>query len=548
MIWRTQKERKYAVLRTSFALLAAFTLLFTPPTRAAEPAASVTGRHGMVVSTQSLASQVGAAVLRKGGNAIDAAVAVGYALAVVHPAAGNIGGGGFMTIRFADGRTRFLDFRERAPGAATPTMFQDADGTVIPALSNVGYLAVGVPGTVRGLSAALADYGTRPLAELIAPSIRLAEKGFTLRHGDIDMIATAAPLLAKDPAAAVIFLRHGLPKPGARLRQKQLAATLRLIAEQGPDAFYRGRIADAIVAASTAHRGVLQKSDFENYQMHQRDPITCQYRGFDITTAAPPSSGGITLCEALNILEGYDLAALGYHSAGSLHVIAEAMRLSFFDRNKSLGDPDFVVNPSDHLLDKGYAAELRGKIAPDRATPSLSLGSVAAPPEGRHTTDYVVVDQAGTAVSVVYTLNDWFGAKVVAGDTGILLNNEMDDFAAKPGEPNEDGLVTGDSNAIRPGKAPLSSMAPTIMAKDGQTLLTIGSFGSGTIITSILQAIVNLVDYHMTLSQAIDAPRIHQQWLPDSIAYDAGAFDDATALGLREMGYSLSLGTQSGAS
>jgi gamma-glutamyltranspeptidase/glutathione hydrolase len=514
----------------------------------AAPSDRASARHGMVVTTQSLASEAGADILKKGGNAIDAAVAIGYALAVVHPAAGNIGGGGFMTIRFKDGSSRFIDFRERAAKSATRTMFQDGFGQVIPELSQTGFLAAAVPGTVSGFDLALSRYGSMRRDALMAPAIALADDGFVLRAGDVGNIAEVAAELARDPAASAIFLRHGkVPKAGSRLRQPDLAQSLRLIAKDGADAFYRGPIAEEIVAASQNHHGILQLSDFTEYAAHERDPVNCSYRGYQIITAPPPSSGGAALCEMLNILEGYDLAAMGFHSPAELHVLAEAMRHAFFDRNRALGDPDFVENPLTRMLDKAYAAEIRATIH-RQATPSRKLGSVEVSFEGNHTTDYAVIDAAGTAVAVVYTLNDWFGAKVVAGRTGILLNNEMDDFAAKPGEPNEDGLVTGRKNEIQPGKAPLSSMAPTILSENGRTRLVIGSFGSGTIITSIAQAIVNLVDFRMTLANAVDAPRIHQQWLPDHIAYDDGAFGGETARHLHEMGYDLVQGTHSGAS
>ncbi|HMA48863.1 MAG TPA: gamma-glutamyltransferase, partial [Magnetospirillaceae bacterium] len=430
-------------------------------------------------------------------------------------------------------------------------MFQDKKGNVLPGLSEIGYLAASVPGTVAGFEQARERYGTLTRQELIDPAIDLADRGFLLREGDVKNIAEVAPALARDPEAARIFLVGGTDAPpvGTRLRQPDLAQSLRMIALDGNDAFYRGPIAAAIVAASDAHGGILKKEDFERYQVHERKPVTCTYRGYKITTAAPPSSGGTTLCELMNIVEGYDMEKLGYHSAASLHVLAEAMRHAFFDRNSSMGDPDFVKNPIERMTDKNYAQEIRAHIRRDRATPSSALGSVTVAHEGPHTTDYVVIDKWGTAVSVVYTLNDWFGSKVVAPGTGIVLNNEMDDFTAKPGEPNEDGLVTGENNQILPGKAPLSSMTPTIMSRpDGRTVLMIGSFGSGTIITSIAQIIVNLVDYHMSLPEAIDAPRIHQQWLPDSIAFERGAVSDAVGLELQAMGYDLSEGTQAGAS
>jgi gamma-glutamyltranspeptidase/glutathione hydrolase len=512
--------------------------------------ATVSAGRGMVVSTQYLASQVGADILKKGGNAVDAAIAVGYALAVVHPAAGNIGGGGFMTIRFADGRSQFIDFRERAPMAAMPTLFQDKDGNVIPELSEIGYLAAGIPGTVAGFELAREKYGTLPREALVDPAVELADRGFVLKEGDVRSIAEAAENIARDPEAARIFLVNGKePQIGTRLRQPDLAQSLRMISQNGSDAFYKGPIADAIVAASDAHHGIMKKGDFERYVAHERKPVTCTYRKYKIVTASPPSSGGSTLCELLNIVEGYDMAKLGFHSAASIHVLAEAMRHAFYDRNSTMGDPDFVQNPIAHMTDKSYAKEIRATIPAEKATPSRSLGSVETTREGPHTTDYVVIDRFGTAVSVVYTLNDWFGSKVVPPGTGIVLNNEMDDFSAKPGSPNEDGLVTGENNEILPNKAPLSSMTPTIMARpNGRTALIIGSFGSGTIITSIAQAIVNLVDYKMTVQEAVDQPRIHQQWLPDSIAFDHGAITDPVGLKLQEMGYMLSEGTQAGAS
>jgi gamma-glutamyltranspeptidase/glutathione hydrolase len=501
---------------------------------------TASGRHGMVVSTQHLATEVGLDILKKGGNAVDAAIAVGYALAVVHPAAGNLGGGGFMTIRFADGISRFIDFRERAPMNAKPTLFLDKNGNVNEELTEIGYLAAGVPGTVAGFEQARERYGTLQREDLIAPAIDLADRGFLLREGDVKNVAEVAPGLARDPEAAHIFLTEDKEAPpvGTRLHQPDLAQSLRMIVMGGTDAFYRGPIADAIVAASDAHGGILKKEDFERYLVHERKPVVCTYRGYKITTAAPPSSGGTTLCELLNIVEGYDMDTLGYHSAASIHVLAEAMRHAFFDRNSSMGDPDFVKNPIEHMTDKNYAKEIRAHIRPDRATPSKSLGSVTVAQEGPHTTDFAVIDKWGTAVSVVYTLNDWFGAKVVAPGTGIVLNNEMDDFSAKPGEPNEDGLVTGANNQILPGKAPLSSMTPTIMSRpDGRTVLIIGSFGSGTIITSIAQAIVNLVDYHMSVQEAVDAPRIHQQWLPDTTYAEPYAINPDTRRILETMGH-----------
>jgi gamma-glutamyltranspeptidase/glutathione hydrolase len=385
-------------------------LAATTSARAASQA-PVAGSGGMVVTAQHLASDVGAEVLRKGGNAVDAAVAVGYALAVVYPQAGNIGGGGFMTLRLADGRTTFLDFREKAPKAASATMFQDARGEVIPGLSTDSWKAVGVPGTVLGLETARIRYGTLSRAQLMAPAIRLAREGFVLGQGDAGVLAGEAKKLARDPAARAIFAPKGAaPTKGDRLIQADLAATLSLISQKGPDAFYRGPIGAAIVAASHAGGGVLTTDDFAAYNVRELKPIECDYRGYHVISAPPPSSGGVSICQSLNILSGYDLGAMGFHSAAEVHVLVEALRRVYVDRNNRLGDPDFVANPVSQLLDPAYAARLRAQIDPDRATPSASLGPLAPVHEGQNTTQYDVLDVQGNAVSVTYTLNDWFGA------------------------------------------------------------------------------------------------------------------------------------------
>lgn len=523
--------------RLALFLAAALSIGGATPSRAASPE-PVAAEHGMVVTSQHLASQVGADILRQGGNAIDAAVAVGYALAVVDPRAGNLGGGGFMTIRFADGRSTFLDFREKAPLAATETMYQDAQGKVVPGLSTAGYLSVGVPGSVMGLEAALKKYGTLPREKVMAPAIALAEGGFTLDSEGIAAMRTATEGFRKDPAAAAIFLKDGQPyQVGDRLVQKNLAASLRLISEKGADAFYKGPIADAIVAASQANHGILQKADFERYAVRELKPVECTYRGYTITSSPPPSSGGVIICEILNILEGYPMAYLGFHSAESVHYMTEAMRYAYVDRNSDLGDPAFVHNPLDRLLDKGYAAQIRAKIDPNRAGVSKDLAPALH--EGNQTTHFSIADDAGNAVAVTYTLNDWFGAKVVAGDTGIVLNDEMDDFTSKPGVPNLYGLVQGKANAIAPGKTPLSSMSPTIVSKDGKVVMVIGSPGGSRIITITLEAIMNVIDYGMTIREAIDAPRIHHQWLPDTIQAEPYALSPDTRRILAQMGYSI---------
>jgi gamma-glutamyltranspeptidase/glutathione hydrolase len=494
--------------------------------------------HGMVVTAQHLASEVGVDVLKKGGNAVDAAVAVGYALAVVYPTAGNIGGGGFMTIRLKDGKTTFLDFRERAPLASTKTMYLDEKGEFIKGLSTSGYLAVGVPGSVLGFETARTKYGKLSREDLMAPAIRLAKEGFVLEEGDVTSLEGGAKKLAKDPAAAAIFLKaEGKTyAAGETLVQPDLAAALSSISEKGPDAFYKGPIADAIVSASASMKGILAKEDFEQYSVRELEPIKCNYRGYEIVSSPPPSSGGVIICEILNVLEGYPLSYLGYGSADTTHVMIEAMRHAYVDRNTALGDPDFVKNPVEKLLDKNYAREIRTKISPFKAGVSQDLK-----PEGfgesNETTHYSIVDDEGNAVAVTYTLNGSFGAGVVAPGTGILLNNEMDDFTAKPGVPNLYGLVQGEANAIEPKKTPLSSMSPTIVSKDGKPFMVIGSPGGARIITITLEAIVNVIDHGMNIQEAIDAPRIHHQWLPDKVYMEPYALSPDTRRLLTGMGH-----------
>ncbi|TIL59620.1 MAG: gamma-glutamyltransferase [Mesorhizobium sp.] len=527
--------------RTLIALSLSLTLTFAP--LAAALAASpqpAKGEHGMVVTAQHLASEVGVEVLKKGGNAVDAAVAVGYALAVVYPNAGNIGGGGFMTIRFKDGRSTFLDFRERAPLASTKTMYLDKDGKPVKGASLDGYLAVGVPGSVAGFETAREKYGTLTRQDLMAPAIRYARDGFVLEQGDVASLQGGAARLAKDPAAAAIFLKpDGKPYAvGERLVQADLAASLSAISERGRDAFYKGPIADGIVKASAQKGGILAKADFETYAVRELEPVTCNYRGYEITSSPPPSSGGVIICEILNVLEFYPLSYLGAGSAETVKVMVEAMRHAYVDRNSALGDPDFVDNPVEKLLDKNYAKEIREKIDPFRAGVSQDLMPKGFG-ESQETTHYSIVDNDGNAVAVTYTLNGSFGAAVVADGTGILLNNEMDDFTQKPGVPNLYGLVQGEANAIAPRKTPLSSMSPTIVAKDGKPFMVIGSPGGSRIITITLAAIVNVVDYGMNIQEAIDAPRIHHQWLPDTVYVEPFGLSPDTEKLLAGMGYRL---------
>ncbi|MEO8081527.1 MAG: gamma-glutamyltransferase [Caldimonas sp.] len=500
--------------------------------------APVAAENGMVVTAQHLATEVGVDVLRRGGNAIDAAVAVGYALAVVYPAAGNLGGGGFMTILLADGRRTFLDFREKAPLAASPGMYLDAAGNVVRGASTRGHLAVGVPGTVSGLETARERYGTMPRAELIAPAIGYAERGFVLEQGDADMFATATDAFKRDPASAAIFLDHGRPYGrGDRLLQRDLAATLKQISEAGAAGFYQGPVGRAIVASSQAGHGLITQADLDQYRTRELAPVECDYRGFHVVSAPPPSSGGVVICEILNVLEGYPLKDWGFRSAQAVHVQIEAMRHAYVDRNSSLGDPDFVTNPLGRLLSHGYAAAIRAAIDPAHAAISKDLKPGVAPHEGGNTTHYSIVDAKGNAVAVTYTLNDWFGAKVTAAGTGVVLNNEMDDFTVKAGVPNLYGLVQGEANAIAPGKRPLSSMSPTIMTKDGKPVLVVGTPGGSRIITVVVHMILNLVDYGMDVQEAVDAPRFHQQWLPNPTNLEPFALSPDTRRILERMGH-----------
>jgi len=498
----------------------------------------VAAERGMVVSAQHLATEVGVSVLKRGGNAVDAAVAVGYALAVVYPAAGNLGGGGFMTIRFADGRKTFLDFRERAPRAATRDMYLDKDGKVVDGLSTTGWLAVGVPGTVSGLEYARRKYGTMARAALIDPAIDLAEDGFALDQGDIDMLATATDDFRKFAPTREIFLNKGEPfVAGQRLVQRDLANTLRRVRTNGADGFYRGRTAEAIVKASRAGGGILQLEDLSSYNTRELAPLECDYRGYHLISAPPPSSGGVALCEMLNILEGYPLREFGWGSAQALHYEIEAMRRAYVDRNTLLGDPTFVNNPVERLIDKGYAAKIRETISPDKAGISSDFGKDVAAHEGSNTTHFSIIDHDGNAVSLTYTLNDWFGARVVASGTGVLMNDEMDDFTANPGRVNSYGVVPGEANAIAPGKIPLSSMSPTIMTKDGKVVLVLGTPGGRRIITTVLQTILNAVDYQMDIQEAVDAPRLHHQWFPDVTNTEPRALSPDTRRILEGMGY-----------
>ncbi|QOZ29783.1 gamma-glutamyltransferase [Bradyrhizobium sp. CCBAU 51753] len=525
-------------MRWIAAAIVAIGTVATAPLRAAS-VAPVAAENGMVVSAQHLATQVGVDVLKRGGNAVDAAVAVGYALAVAYPAAGNLGGGGFMTIELADGRKTFLDFRETAPKGATANMYLDKDGNVIKGLSTKGHLAVGVPGSVAGMEYAREKYGTMKRADLIAPALQLAEDGFVLDQGDIEMLHSTTNDFREDPASAAIFLNNnGKPfQVGERLTQHELAETLREISKRGSDGFYKGWVGAAIVASNQAGKGLLTQEDLDNYKVRELAPVECDYRGYHVVSAPPPSSGGVVICEVLNILEGYPLRELGYHSAEAVHYQIEAMRHAYVDRNSYLGDPDFVKNPLERLLDKSYAAKIRAAIDPAKAGVSKDIKPGVPPHEGSNTTHYSIADKDGNAVSVTYTLNDWFGAKVTAAKTGVLLNDEMDDFTAKVGVPNLYGLVQGESNSIAPGKRPLSSMSPTIVSRDGKPVMVIGTPGGSRIITAVLLTMINAIDYGMNAQEAVDMPRFHQQWLPEATNLENFTLSPDTRKILEGMGH-----------
>jgi len=521
-----------------FARAGALASLLTAPTSAGPLAApAVEAEHGMVVSAHRLASEAGVHILQAGGNAVDAAVAVGYALAVVDPCCGNLGGGGFMTIHLADGRETFINFRETAPAAASAGMYLDGDGRPIDELSRNGYLAVAVPGTVLGLDRAAAEYGRLPRATLMAPAIGLARDGFVLSPADTDILDGKAERFGKDPAAARIFLRPDGSRfePGDRLVQADLAATLELIAKEGPNAFYKDPVAAAVAKASGENSGILTSRDFAEYTVTETAPLSCTYRSHLIVSAPPPSSGGTTICEILNILEGYDMTASGFRSAGSVHLMVEAMRRGYRDRNTFLGDPAFVTNPLERLLSKAYAASLRDEIEHGRGSPAVGQSG----PEKPETTHYSIVDGEGNAVAVTYTINGSFGADVVAPGTGFFLNNEMDDFTVKAAVPNLYGLVQGEANSIAPGKRPLSSMAPSLVEKDGRLVFVLGSPGGSRIITAVLEAVMNIVDYGMTPQEAVDAPRLHYQGQPDQVYFEPPGLLPDTVKQLAEHGYKL---------
>jgi len=513
--------------------------------RARQP---VRSQHAMVVTREAHATDIGLAVLESGGNAIDAAVAVGFALAVTHPQAGNIGGGGFLLARFADGRTTFIDFRERAPEAASRNMYIGPDGGAT-SDSVLGYRASGVPGTVKGLEFAHQKYGRKRWADLVDPAVRLASEGFPISYGLAEALRShfTSERLGRFPESKRIFLKDGKPyEAGERLVQPELARTLERIREQGARDFYEGETAGLLAADMKAHGGLITLGDLKDYRVIERKPLTGSYRGYGIVTAPPPSSGGVGILQMLGVLEGSGYEKSGFGSAAELHFMAETMRRYFADRSEHMGDPDFYKVPVAGLLNPRYIAELRRSIDPQHATLSASLhpGKVQSF-ESSDTTHYSIVDADGNAVAVTYTLNNSFGSAVTAAKLGFLLNDEMDDFAAKPGEPNLFGLIQGEANAIQPRKTPLSSMTPTIVIRDGKLYLVLGSPGGPTIINTVLEVLVNVIDFGMNIADAADAPRLHHQWMPDVLRLEPGFSPDTVAL-LKARGHNIQMGDHQG--
>ncbi|HEX2962582.1 MAG TPA: gamma-glutamyltransferase [Ignavibacteriales bacterium] len=498
----------------------------------------VRGTKGMVVSASDLASQVGLLILKRGGNAVDAAVATGFALAVTYPPAGNLGGGGFMVIHLKNGKDIALDYREKAPIKASKNMYLDSLGNFDPAKSTEGFLSSGVPGSVAGLIYALEHYGTMKLEDVIQPAIDIATDGFPLSFRLSEAIDSEFSRFQKYPSSSKVFIHDGEPlKEGFIFKQPDLAKTLSLIKEKGKDGFYKGEIAELIEQQSRQMGGIITKEDLENYSVVEKEPVKGTYRGYNIVSMPPSSSGGIALIEALNILENYSFTKEDWNSSTYIHRMVEALRYVYADRSKHLGDEAFYPVPKEWLTSKEYAKTIFSKIS-DRAISSKDVLPGSEPMhESMQTTQYSVADQYGNAVSTTTTLNSSFGNKLVVEGAGFLLNNEMDDFSAKPGEPNQFGLIGSEANSIQPGKRMLSSMTPTIVLKDNKPFMIIGSPGGSTIITVVLQAIMNVLDFHMNIQQAIDAPRIHHQWLPDELYYEPFGVSKDTFENLKNMGY-----------
>ena len=539
-------------LRAAVSLVA-FAGLITSSLPAQESAAPISSKSGMVITTSAPASDVGAAVLRKGGNAVDAAVATAFALAVTHPSAGNIGGGGFMVIRPAKGTPITIDYRERAPLKSTQTMYLDSTGKIARQLTATGYLAPGVPGTVRGLAAAHKRFGKLPWKDLVMPAVDLAEKGFVLS----DALARSlnrevSGAMSRYPASVAAYGKPGGGewKSGDTIVLRDLGRTLRAIATKGPNVFYTGWIADSIAATMASNGGLISKKDLAAYQAKVRAPVRGTYLGYELIGMPPPSSGGVVMIEMLNMLETFDLPKLGAMSPQALHYEIEAMRRGYLDRARYLGDPDFVKMPIQKLTSKAYARALAKTIDPDHASSSAELGKDIVGPiasnEHEETTQFSIVDKAGNAVSNTYTLEGGFGSHVVVGGAGFLLNNEMGDFNKKPGETNLTGDIGTPANLIAPGKRMLSSMSPTIITKNGKLFMVTGSPGGRTIINTVMEIVLNGLAFGMDARQAVDAPRFHHQWLPDEVTFERNAIPDSTAQRLEAMGHKLRFGGQQG--
>jgi len=510
----------------------------------------VQGSQGMVATSHTLATEVALKVLKDGGNAIDAAVTAGFALAVTQPRSGNIGGGGFLVYSPGNGDApEAIDYRETAPAAATETMFQDQDGNVVSERSRFSHKAAGVPGTVAGLALALEQHGTLSLSQALAPAIRLAREGFVVPHRFTEGLEQARDRLERWPATRATFYKKdgSAPQPGEVFRQPELADTLQRIAEQGVKGFYEGETAQLIVAEMRRGEGLITLEDLRNYEPAVRQPVHGTYRGFDIYSMSPPSSGGTHIVQILNILEDYPIGEWGHNSANTIHHMAEAMKLAYADRSEYLGDADFVAVPLEGLTSKGYADQLRTSIKADKARPASEIApGKPGPRESPETTHFSVVDRWGNAVSNTYTINFSYGSGITVAGAGFLLNNEMDDFSAKPGVPNAYGLIGGEANKVEPGKRMLSSMSPTIVRKDNRNFLVTGSPGGSRIITTTLQVIMNVIDHNMNIQTAVSAPRIHHQWLPDEIRVEQGISPDTLDL-LRARGHTINTGSAMGA-
>ncbi|GAA6988889.1 gamma-glutamyltransferase [Helicobacter pylori] len=515
--------------------------LLSPLSAASYPPIKNT-KVGLALSSHPLASEIGQKVLEDGGNAIDAAVAIGFALAVVHPAAGNIGGGGFAVIHLANGENVALDFREKAPLKATKNMFLDKQGNVVPKLSEDGYLAAGIPGTVAGMEAMLKKYGTKKLSQLIDPAIKLAENGYAISQRQAETLKEARERFLKYSSSKKYFFKKGHLdyQEGDLFVQKDLAKTLNQIKMLGAKGFYQGQVAELIEKDMKKNGGIITKEDLASYNVKWRKPVVGSYRGYKIISMSPPSSGGTHLIQILNVMENADLSALGYGASKNIHIAAEAMRQAYADRSVYMGDADFVSVPVDKLINKAYAKKIFDTIQPDTVTPSSQIKpGMGQLHEGSNTTHYSVADRWGNAVSVTYTINASYGSAASIDGAGFLLNNEMDDFSIKPGNPNLYGLVGGDANAIEANKRPLSSMSPTIVLKNNKVFMVVGSPGGSRIITTVLQVISNVIDYNMNISEAVSAPRFHMQWLPDELRIEKFGMPADVKDNLTKMGYQI---------